>query len=98
MPSWFRAGPGRSCLGVALFRRAGLLERAEEKHQVRPCRDRLEGRTVHGSEGRRGRLIKPAELVGLLGGQLTGGTVGRPQQRLVPGRGAAPEPPDVVDP
>ena len=55
-----------------MLRRAGLLERAEEKHQVRPCRDRLEGRTVHGSEGRRGRLIKPAELVGLLGGQLTG--------------------------
>ena len=65
-----------------MFRRAGLLERAEEKRQVRPCRDRLEGRTVHGSEGRRGRLIKPAELVGLLGGQLTGGTAGRPLRCL----------------
>jgi hypothetical protein len=42
------------------------LECTEQVRQVLPCRDRLEAGTVGGGEGRGNRLIKPAELVGLL--------------------------------
>jgi hypothetical protein len=43
-----------------------LLESTEQVRQVLPCRDRLKAGAVGGGEGRRNRLIKPAELVGLL--------------------------------
>ena len=43
-----------------------MLECAEQARQVLPCRDRLEAGAVGGGEGRGNRLIKPAELVGLL--------------------------------
>jgi hypothetical protein len=46
--------------------RAGSLECTEQVRQVLPCRDRLEAGTVGDGEGHRNRLIKPAELVGLL--------------------------------
>jgi hypothetical protein len=78
--------------------RVGLVKRAEQNWQVLPGGDRLECGAVHGGEGRHNRLVKPAELMRLLGSQLTWGTVGGPQQRLVPCRGATTEAQHVVDP
>jgi hypothetical protein len=46
--------------------RTGLFECTEQARQVLPCRDCLEAGAVGGGEGHRNRLIKPAELVGLL--------------------------------
>ena len=63
-----------------------------------PCRDRLGIGAVGHGEGDHDRVVEPAELVGLLRGQLACGDAGHPQQPLLPGRGAAAEGEHVVCP
>ncbi len=73
------ARPGSTAdLSLGIHLRVALLEWAKQERSMLLRCDYVEGRAVDDGEARRNRLIKPAELVCLLGGQLTGGTAGRP--------------------